>query len=173
MANVYHWLATEEAQFLAATFPALAKANGTNFPVSGLAYDAATRENAYWKFPAITYGAGNLTLTVYWYADTASSGDLIWGAQITAITPNIDTTDVETDTLATANTATDTHLGTTGQRLHSIDIEMSNLDSFQAIWSGSTFTVMPPRVATPWRATRFCLERCWLIRIPKESRHGD
>lgn len=129
MANVYHWLATEEAQFLAATFPALAKANGTNFPVSGLAYDAATRENAYWKFPAITYGAGNLTLTVYWYADTASSGDLIWGAQITAITPNIDTTDVETDTLATANTATDTHLGTTGQRLHSIDIEMSNLDS--------------------------------------------
>lgn len=129
MATVYHYFKPEGAQFLAANFPAYSKINGTNFPVSGLAYDAATDEAAFWKFFANNYGSGNLTLTILWYADTASSGDVIFGAQIAAITPNTDTQDVETDGLATANTATDTHLGTTGQRVHSVDITISNLDS--------------------------------------------
>lgn len=132
MATITHWLAPEEAQFLAANFPAFTKANGTNFPVSGLAYDAAAEETAYWKFEAVSYGSGNLTLTLYWYADTASASDVIWGAAVAAITPNTDSQDVETKAFATANTVTDTHLGTTGQRLHSCDITISNLDSIAA-----------------------------------------
>jgi hypothetical protein len=129
MATVFNLLLPEEAQFLAANFPQLSKVNGSNFPVAGLAYDATTEEAAFWKFIATNYGSGNLTLTVYWYADTATSGDVIWGAAIAAITPNTDTQDVETDGLATANTVTDSHLGTTGQRVHSADITISNLDS--------------------------------------------
>jgi hypothetical protein len=132
MANIFNLFLPEEAQFLAANFPQLSKVNGSAFPVAGLAYDAATEEAAFWKFIATNYGSGNLTLTVYWYADTASSGDVIWGAAIAAITPNTDTQDVETDSLATANTFTDTHLGTTGQRVHSADIVISNLDSLAA-----------------------------------------
>lgn len=132
MATVKHTFIVEEAQFLAATFPAYTKVNGTAFPVSGLAYDAAADEFAFWKFIAQNYGSGNLTLNIFWYADTATSGDVIWGAQIACITPNTDTQDVETDALATAQTVTDTHLGTTGQRVHQCAITISNLDSLAA-----------------------------------------
>lgn len=102
---------------------------GTNFPVPAIDFDAATQEAVFFYFRATNYGSGNLTLKVAWYADTASSGDVVWGCQIAAITPNADTQDIETDALATAQTATDTHLGTVGQRVHEIDITISNLDS--------------------------------------------
>ena len=107
---------------------------GTNFPVRSLAFDAATDEAVFWQFRAASYGSGNLTLKLMWYADTSSpgSGDVIWGAQLAAITPNTDSQDVETDSLATANTVTDTHLGTTGQRIHECSITISNLDSLAA-----------------------------------------
>ena len=105
---------------------------GTNFPVRSLAFDAGTDETVYWQFRAANYGSGNLTLKLMWYADTASSADVIWNAQIAAITPNTDTQDIETDALATANTVTDTHLGTTNQRLHETSITISNLDSLAA-----------------------------------------
>lgn len=107
-------------------------AAGTNFPVSALAFDASTAESIYTALRAANYGSGNLTLTLNWYADTASSGDVIWGAQIAAITPDTDSQDIETKAFATANTATDSHLGTTGQRLHTCAITISNLDSLAA-----------------------------------------
>ena len=132
MATVTHTFMPEDAQYLASTFPAYSRIMGTNFPVSGLAYDAATEESAFWKFVASNYGSGNLTLTVHWYADTASTGDIIWGAAIAVITPNTDSQDVETDAFATAQTATDTHIGTVGQRVHSIAVTISNLDSLAA-----------------------------------------
>jgi hypothetical protein len=131
MATVTQTLLATDAQFLSTAFPGLVK-NGSSFPVTGLAFDAASDEVAYWTFYAAAYGSGNVTVRVFWYADTASSGDVVWEAQLAAITANTDTQDVETKALATANTATDTHLGTTGQRLHSIDITMSNLDSLAA-----------------------------------------
>lgn len=132
MATVYQALVPEQAVFGSAAAPAYKKINGTNFPVSGLYYDASADESAYFKIRAVRYGSGNLTLALEWYADTASSGDVIWGAQIAAITPDADSQDVETDGLATANTVTDTHLGTTGQRLHRGTITISNLDSLAA-----------------------------------------
>lgn len=128
MATVYQQLDPAAAQFLASAFPALVK-NGTNFPVMALAFDAATDEAAFWPFRAINYGSGNLTVAIDWYADTATSGDVIWEVQIAAITPDTDTQDTETKALATANTVTDTHLGTTGQRLHRASVTVSNLDS--------------------------------------------
>lgn len=136
MATVYQPFDVSSGQFLSTNFPALVK-NGTNFPAMGLAYDAATAEAAFFFLKATTYGSGNVTVNFHWYADTASSGDVIWGVQLAAITPNTDTQDVETKSLATANTATDTHLGTTGQRLHEIDVTVSNLDSLannDAVW---------------------------------------
>lgn len=136
MATVVQQLDVGAAQFLATAFPALVK-NGTNFPVVGLAFDAAADEAAFWHWQAVNYGSGNVTVRVEWYADTATSGDVIWGIQLAAITPNTDSQDVETDSLATANTATDTHLGTVGQRLHTVDVTVSNLDSLannDAVW---------------------------------------
>lgn len=57
---------------------------------------------------------------------------MVFGASIAAITPNTDTQDVETKAFATENTGSDTHLGTTGQRLHQMSITISNLDSLAA-----------------------------------------
>lgn len=106
--------------------------SGTNFPVRSLAFDASTDETCYFDFLAVGYGSGNVTLTVEWYSDSATSGDVIYGCAIAVITPNTDSQDIETDSFATAQTATDSHLGTTGQRLHSVAITISNLDSLAA-----------------------------------------
>lgn len=132
MATITRELHPEQAQFLSTNFPQLVKANGSNFPVSGLAYDASTDEAAFWKFRATSYGSGNLTLTILWYADTASTNNVVWEAQVACITPDTDTQDVETDGLATLNFVQDTHLGTTGQRVHTCAITISNLDSIAA-----------------------------------------
>lgn len=131
MANVVLEFDPAAAHMLSTAFPALVR-NGTNFPVTALAYDAATDEAAFWGFRAVNYASGNLTVDIDWYADTASSGDVIWEVQVAAITPNTDTQDVETKALATANSVTDTHLGTTGQRLHRATVTVSNLDSLAA-----------------------------------------
>lgn len=129
MATVFQSVIPEEAQFLASAFPQYVKANGTNFPVSGLAFDAGTEERAFWKLKARNYGSGNITLKLSWYADTATSGVVRWAARLAAITPNTDSQDVETKAFATQQAVDDTHLGTTGQRLHEIDLTISNLDS--------------------------------------------
>lgn len=106
---------------------------GSNFPVDGIAFDGgSTDEIAYIKFRATDYGSGNVTLGLDWYADSASSGNVVWGAQLAAITPDTDSQDIETKAFATANTVTDSHLGTTGQRIHRAVITISNLDSLAA-----------------------------------------
>lgn len=129
MGTVYQHLIPESAVYLATVFPEYKNIAGTNIPVTSLAYDAAADEAAFWRTRAINYGSGNLTVDIQWYADTASSGDVVWGVAIAAITPDTDSQDIETDALATENTVTDTHLGTTGQRLHRAVVTVSNLDS--------------------------------------------
>lgn len=132
MATVTIELHPEQAQYLATAFPQYVKTNGTSFPVPGLAYDATTDEAAFWTFVAAQYGSGNITITVLWYADTGTTGNVVWEAQLSAITANTDTQDIETDGLATLNFVQDTHLGTTNQRLHGAVITLSNLDSLAA-----------------------------------------
>ena len=131
MVNVVQQLDPAAAQFLSTAYPAAVK-NGTNFPVFGLAFDATTDESAFWLIRAVNYASGNLTLAIDWYADTASSGNVVWEAQLAAITPDSDSQDVETKSLATLNFVSDTHLGTTGQRVHRATITVSNLDSLAA-----------------------------------------
>ena len=127
------FLDPQNALGLATAFPQYVKINGTNLPVAGLAYDASTQENGFWQFPILAYGSGNITATVLWYADTASSGGVVWGGSIRAVTPDSDSQDIETDALATETNVADTHLGTTGQRLHTCAITISNLDSVAAL----------------------------------------
>lgn len=102
---------------------------GTNGPVVGLAFDPTTDEGCFFSLRISDYTGGNLTLRIPWYADNATSGNVVWEARIQAITPDTDTQDVETDGFATSNFVQDTHLGTTGQRLHQATITISNLDS--------------------------------------------
>lgn len=132
MSTVKQVLEPGDAQFPTSNPAAPSLVQGTNFPVPGLAFDATTQETAFFPFKAINYGSGNITVTVEWYADTASANGVTFGASLAAITPNTDTQDIETKAFATENTASDTHLGTTGQRLHTFDITISNLDSIAA-----------------------------------------
>jgi hypothetical protein len=132
MATVYQGFAPEGARYLVSTFPMIKVIYGSSYPVTGLFYDAATDEAAFWRFVATSYGSGNIDVDLYWYADTASSGNVVWGAAISAITANTDSQDIETDALATENTVTDSHLATVNQRLHQATVTVSNLDSLAA-----------------------------------------
>jgi len=104
-------------------------ANGTRY----LAFDAATEETCIFPYIiAQSYGSGNLTLNVFWAAALATAGDVIWGCAIAAQTPNTDSEAADSYGLATAQTVTDTHLGTTASRVHQTAITISNLDSLAA-----------------------------------------
>jgi len=123
-----HTLLPEEGVFKNANFPQFKRINGT-LPITSLMYDASTQQTAYWRFVARDYVSGNFTLTIYWYADTASSASVIWEAQLAAITANVDSQNVETKSLDTLNFVQDTHLGTTGQRVHKTTLTLSNMNS--------------------------------------------
>lgn len=129
MATVHQSFDPWSGMFRSSAFPQMVQANGSNYPVRGLAFDAATEESVFFELRASNYGSGNVTVDIDWYADTATSGGCVWGAQLAAITPTTDSQDVETDGLATAATTTTTHPGTTGQRLQRTSIAISVLDS--------------------------------------------
>lgn len=132
MATIRLDLDPEQAQFPGTVFAAFDKFAGTNFPVSGLRYDASTDEAAFWKIDSFAYGSGNLTLDILWQADNATSGVVRWEGAIAAITPDTDSQDVTTKALATATTFDDTHLGTTGKRVMIATLTLANLDSIAA-----------------------------------------
>ncbi len=130
MGTVKHLLLPEGAVFATSSFAQLGRVYGTNFPIYYLAYDAAATERAFWHFQAVNYGSGNITCTINWYPASATTNVVKFETAIAAITPNSDATDVETKAFATAQTGTDTVLG--GNRAHSVDITVSNLDSVAA-----------------------------------------
>ena len=146
MATIYApILQPENAAFPTSNFPTFNVTQGTNFPVSYLAYNDTADQDAFWKIPVISYGSGNLTLDIFWYADTASTNAVVWGAAIAAITPTTDSQDVETKAFATESTVTTSHLGTTGQREHKSTITISNLDS---IATGDTLWIRVRRTGS-------------------------
>jgi hypothetical protein len=128
------YLAPEEAAFAATAFPQPVKNNGTNFPVTGLAFDASTAESAYWKFNPAAYASGDLTCDVLWYADTSTTAahGVAWQVAVAAITPGVDTTNVETKAFATAQQAS-TDLGSTAaQKLMKTTVTIVNPDGLAA-----------------------------------------
>ena len=136
MATVKHRFGPEDALYPATSYAQFKAVAGTSFPVNSIAYDAAQEEMVYFRFPAINYGSGNVTVRIRWYADTASTGVVRWAAGLAAITPETDTTDVETKAFPNATSADqvfdDTHLGTTGQRVHECTVTVTSTDSIAA-----------------------------------------
>jgi hypothetical protein len=130
MSTIIIPLNPHEAILRSSAYPYLGQVNGTNIPVFYLSYDRD--QSAFWQIRVPGYTTGNLSLTIDWYADTATSGNVVFGGSIAAITPNSDTQDIETDSLATETSTTTTHLGTIGQRVHRTTVTISNLDSVAA-----------------------------------------
>ena len=134
MATARQYLQPEEAQSGATGLAQYKITQGLGLPVSGLAFDASTTENAFWKFEPTSYGSGSITCDVIWYADTSttSTHGVTWQAALAAITPGVDTTNVESKILATTQQAS-TDLGSTdAQKLMKTTITISNLDSIAA-----------------------------------------
>lgn len=126
---VYHIFEALDGVPPTSNFPQLAVAAGTNFPVPGLNFDASTEEAIYFFFRALAYAGGDITVDLEWEAVTASSGDVVWGGSIAAITPNTDTVSVESKSFDTEDTVTDSHLGTTGTRVHRATLTITHTDS--------------------------------------------
>ncbi len=129
MSTVVQRFGPRDAVFPAANFAAYQCITGTAFPVESLSFgDAATME-AYFAFKAVEYGSGNLTARIRWYAASATSGNVVFGGNIAAYTPETDTGSFETKALGTEQTVTDAHLGTQAKRIHEAILTISNLDS--------------------------------------------
>lgn len=129
MATVIQVLTPEEAIYPAANYAQFRSVVGTNFPVNSLAFDTTIEETVYFRFRSARYGSGNVTVRLRWYADSATSGGIAFGASLAAYSPNTDTGSIEAKAFATEVVATATHLGTTGKRLQSMTIVVTNLDS--------------------------------------------
>ena len=109
--------------------PVWVHVDGTNAPAAGWGFDAATDEQIFFEFIATAYTSGNVTVEIDWYADTATSGNVVWTAAIAAVSPG-DATDWETDAFATASTVTDA--AGAGQYIQRASVAVSNLDSLAA-----------------------------------------
>jgi hypothetical protein len=130
MATAKQTLSLDAAKLQTSGMPQLVGTQGTNFPIIGeYAFDGTSVERLFLRFQALNYGSGNITITVGWYAATATSGAVVWESAIAAMTPNTDSASWETKAFATVNTQADTHLGTTAKRPHTVDIAASNVDS--------------------------------------------
>jgi hypothetical protein len=128
------YLTPEEAAFSTGAWPQYVKNFGVAFTITGLAFDASSQEIVFWKWSPAGYTGGNITCDVVWYADTSvtATHGVAWQVQLAAITPGVDTTNVESKAFATAQTGT-TDLGSTdAQRLMKTTIVIINLDNIAA-----------------------------------------
>ena len=128
MATTFLQLGVKSAEFRLSSYPSLFKMDAIAAPVWGLAYDSATDEAAFWRFPIRRYGSGNVTVTLLWTSYAGASGAVVWGAALAAITPG-DTTGVDSKTFATEATVTSPHPGVAPDQVIRADITISSLDS--------------------------------------------
>ena len=92
------------------------KEAGSNLTVASYSFDAGTEEAIQYPIPsAPAYTSGNATVKIFVYADTATTGNMIFGVRFAAITPG-DATNTETkswgaQTLSSATAASGTAHG--------------------------------------------------------------
>lgn len=134
MATVPNPLSMGAAEYLTTAFPQLIQ-GGANFPETGLAFDDAANEAAFWKIDVSRYAGlliPNLTLVLDWRGVSSTSGSVVWGAAIAAITPDTDGVNPRTKALAGEQTVADAHLGNLAERVMRCTLAISNLDDVVA-----------------------------------------
>lgn len=131
MATIEQSFDLKAANLFTTGIPTLVLANGTNFPLSGYAFNDTTLNAVYINLNAIYYLSGNLTVTVEWYSAAGNiTGNVMWGIQIGAVTSG-DPQSLLTKALATAQTNASTVNGTASGLRDGI-VTVTNLDSLAA-----------------------------------------
>lgn len=112
----------------------------TRNSIAVLDFDAATQESVFWVsvMPEAASLASGLKIRIQWMATSATSGDVVWGAQIERMN-----TDLDTDSYDTAATATGTANATSGIPT-TTEITLTTIDSVAA---GELFRVSVYRKA--------------------------
>jgi len=78
-----------------------------------LTFDDTTDENVVFEdVMSADYSSGNLTVKIYWVADTATTGTVEWRAFFERMDAGV--LDIDADSFATAQTGSDTTAGTAG-----------------------------------------------------------
>lgn len=129
MATVYHHFKPGQFHLPGASAASRKFVDGTAFGVGSLEFPAGVQRSAFVPFRANNYVSGAVSLMIDWYAATAVAGDVIWQGAIAAITPNADPQDILTKAFATQQEVTQSHLGTTGKRLHRATLAIDQLDA--------------------------------------------
>jgi hypothetical protein len=122
----------EFATYPTTNYPQFKNIVGTYFPITALSFDKAVQQTCYFIFKAINYGSGNVNINCDWYADTANTGNAVFGFSLACITPNTDSQDIETKNFAAEQTMVSQHLGSVGQRLLGGNLILSNTDSISS-----------------------------------------
>ncbi len=116
------------AEFPSTNFPQLVQINQRLV----LAYDAATSEAAYWTDVAPQGLTGTLTLVLSFIMASATSGNVVWRAQVEAIT-DADATDLDAATsFDTANSSGAVAVPATAGYLKQCTVTLTNADSLAA-----------------------------------------
>jgi len=128
-----------------ATFPSSnpAVANSRNaHPI--LAFDDATAESVVFHGVISTdYSDGDVSVNIDWVAETATTGDVVWGIEIERIDQGV--TDIDSDSFAAQQTGTDTTSGTSGIVTRTtITLTQAQADSWT---TGDAFRLRVQRVA--------------------------
>lgn len=121
----------KSANLFSSGIPELVLINGTNFPLSGYAFDDTTIEQICFNFNSMYYLSGNLTVTVEWYSRSGSTtGNVVWGVQLAAVGTG-DAQSLETKAFASASSATSA-VNSTAKGLRDAVITATNTDSMVA-----------------------------------------
>lgn len=132
MTTIYQSFAARALDIGAANIPELVAIAGTNFPVSGYAFQKATTQYAYLDGIANVYGTGNPALTLHWESRSGSTtGNVVWTCSLACVTPG-DATSYEAKSFATAQSASATTVNSTAKGLTASTITITNLDSIAA-----------------------------------------
>ena len=120
----YQSMSFSNANFMTTNFPQIYVSSFLTNPEPALLFDAAVSETAYFVFRAVNYVVGSsITIHFGWHATNGTTtGDIIWGAQVSTLTANQDTIDTLVQVYTATHSVVDSHLGTAARRIHETSV---------------------------------------------------
>lgn len=138
MAEVVQVMRPESAAFHPSVAAAqlVTMAGSGNVPVLALFFDPTTPEAAFFAFRAVALqvGGGDVSVDLTWASVGTPTGNVVWGAALLAVTPELDANDLITgETFASEQTVLDVNLSSPPLRLHrcTVSIPQAATDSLQ------------------------------------------